>query len=147
MSNLEINIDTDSLKLAANTAKKANDNISQAMNLISQVTEHNDWQCARRDQINEFARNNRIAIGKLQSDAESFYNAIQITTDRFFVCLQEVAKKSDKIDDLLSKISSIAPSIQPSAKTGSASGAVSISSLPDMGSSLENHSSGGGKHG
>ena len=147
MSNLEINIDTDSLKLAANTAKKANDNISQAMNLISQVTEHNDWQCARRDQINEFARNNRTAIGKLQSDAESFYNALQIVADRFVEREQEVAKKSDKIDDLLSKSSSIAPSIQPSAKTGSASGAVSISSLPDMGSSLENHSSGGGKHG
>ena len=122
MAGIDINIDTDSLKLAANTAKKANDSISQAMTLINEVTEHNDWQCARRDQINEFARNNRIAIGKLQ-------------------------KKSDKIDDLLSKISSIAPSIQPSAKTGSASGAVSISSLPDMGSSLENHSSGGGKHG
>ena len=147
MAGIDINIDTDSLKLAANTAKKANDSISQAMTLINEVTENNDWQCARRDQINEFARNNRIAIGKLQSDAESFYNAIQITTDRFLEREQEVAKKSDKIDDLLSKISSIAPSIQPSAKTGSASGAVSISSLPDMGSSLENHSSGGGKHG
>ena len=147
MAGIDINIDTDSLKLAEKKKKKANDSISQAMTLINEVTEHNDWQCARRDQINEFARNNRIAIGKLQSDAESFYNAIQITTDRFLEREQEVAKKSDKIDDLLSKISSIAPSIQPSAKTGSASGAVSISSLPDMGSSLENHSSGGGKHG
>lgn len=147
MSNLEINIDTDSLKLAANTAKKANDNISQAMNLISQVTEHNDWQCARRDQINEFARNNRTAIGKLQSDAESFYNALQIVADRFVEREQDVAKQSNSIDELLQKTISLVPSIAKSAASGAASGAVSISSLPDMGSSLENHSSGGGKHG
>lgn len=146
MAGSVLHIDTDLLKQTALAAKRANDNISQAMSLINQVTEHNDWQCSRRNQINEYARNNRADIGKLQADAESFYNAVQTVSDRFVEREQQAANNSNPIDEIISRVMSVAPSIISSATTGvppAVSGSIGLTGFSNIDSSL----SGGGKHG
>ena len=151
MAGSVLHIDTDLLKQAALAAKRANDNITQAMTLINQVTEHNDWQCSRRDQINEYARNNRAYIGKLQADAESFYNAVQTVSDRFVEREQQAANRSNSIDEKIGDIMSVSrPSsgihdfgdnFYYAASPDTVSGSVNITDFGNVASGL----TGGGK--
>ena len=158
-----LQLDTELLKQAAAAAKTANDAITQAMNLINQVTEHQDWVCSKRDVINEYARNNRAAIGTLQESANSFYAAVQNAADRFVDKEQEIANHSNKLDEIISSVIVKVPGI--SGAIGSASGSVGMMDMGDIGSSISGagnaigsavsgigssgsqHSSGGGRHG
>ena len=145
MAGTVLQIDTELLTQSAEAARNANEAITQAMNLINQVTEHQDWVCSKRDAINDYARSNREAIGILQQNANSFYSAVKNSADRFADKEQELANQSNKLDEIISsvivKVQTIGGGI------GSAAGTVGISSMQDIGSSLGGHSSGGGKHG
>ena len=48
-----VDIDTEELKRAAAIARRANEAITEAMNLLNRIVVHNDWECAERDAIND----------------------------------------------------------------------------------------------
>lgn len=145
MAGTVLQIDTELLTQSAEAARNANEAITQAMNLINQVTEHQDWVCSKRDAINDYARSNREAIGILQQNANSFYGAVKMSADRFAEKEQEISNRSNKLDEIISSVIVKVPPI--GGGIGSATGSVGISSMQDIGSSLGGHSSGGGTHG
>ncbi len=145
MAGTVLQIDTELLAQAAEAARNANEAITQAMNLINQVTEHHDWVCSAKDEINKYARLNREAIGILQQNADSFYGAVKMAADRFAEKEQEIANQSNKLEEIVRSVIVKVPPIDGG--IGSASGSVGISSMQDIGSSLGGHSSGGGRNG
>ena len=145
MAGTGLQINTELLTQSAEAARNANEAITQAMNLINQVTEHQDWVCSKRDAINDYARSNREAIGILQQNANSFYGAVKMSADRFAEKEQKISNRSNKLDEIISSVIVKVPPI--GGGIGSATGSVGISSMQDIGSSLGGHSSGGGTHG
>ncbi len=141
-----LQIDTDLLRQVVQIASQANDAITNAMNIINRVTEHNDWICSERETINEYARRNRQDIGVLQSNANNFYQAVKTSSEKFDSKEQELVQISNKIDDIIGKAIVKVNPISPvsSSTVGSASATIGLSDLQSVASSLETN---GGKHG
>lgn len=142
-----LQVDTDLLRQAVQIASQANDAITNAMNIINRVTEHNDWICSERDTINEYARKNRQDIGILQNKASNFYTAIKTSSEKFDAKEKDLVNKSNKMDDIISKaIVKVTPiSSTTSTTSGAATGKVEISDFSSISSSLAGN--GGGIHG
>lgn len=149
MAGSMLHIDTELLKQAATVAGTANEAITQALNLINQVTEHHDWVCSKREIINNYAVENRQAINVLQNNASSFYEAVKTASDRFTEKEEELASASDKLEGIISSVIVKVPAI--GGGIGSAVGSVGLTGLSDIASSISSGaaslSSNGGKHG
>ena len=142
MAGSRLQIDTELLKQAATAAEKANEEITQAMEMINRVTEHNDWNCKKRDVINSYASENRQAIGIIQSNSSSFYSAVKEASRRFSDKEEELARNSNRLDDIISSIIVKVPTI--GGGIGSAAGSVGVSIMSEIASSLGPN---GGKNG
>ena len=59
-----IDLETDVLRETTETAKRANENIDQAVELLNQVVIHDDWGCSERDEINNYTHSGTAEQGR-----------------------------------------------------------------------------------
>ena len=105
-----LNIDTDVLRNSVSIAERANQEISEAMNLLNQITIHSDWICPQRDEINNYTRMNKERIRVIQSNSSSFYNAIRESSNIFDDTERENMNAHNNLDGIIARILSISPS-------------------------------------
>lgn len=123
-----IELDTDELRNAVSIAAKANEQLSEAMELLNAVAVHNDWTCPERNAINSNTIQNRARAESLRSDAQNFYNMIKYSADRFQELESEINSSFSNVDSALGSFLSLVPSGTASAQadaSGSVSGTVS----------------------
>ena len=120
-----IDINTDSLRNAVDIARRANESLTEAMNLLNQVVIHEDWGCPERDSINHNTITNREAGQKLQAHANDFYNNIAAVTDEFLAAEETINQAINTLDGPLSQFLSLVPS-------GAASAGVEICSFGNI---------------
>ncbi len=105
-----ININTDELERSVQIAHRANESITEVAQLLSSVTEHQDWVCEAKDVINENIRWFKSLSLALQEDANSYYTAIINTTNRFLETERNMVSKTNEVDDIISFFLSKVPS-------------------------------------
>ncbi|MBR2701868.1 MAG: hypothetical protein IKE77_07280 [Erysipelotrichaceae bacterium] len=105
-----LNIDTDVLRNSVSIAERANNEISEAMNLLNQITIHNDWICPQRDEINNYTMMNRERIRVIQNNSASFYSAIKESSNIFDETERENMNAHNNLDGIIARILSISPS-------------------------------------
>lgn len=104
-----IDINTDELKNAVTIARRANEQLTEAMNLLNQIVVHNDWECSERDQMNENTVRNKADINNIQNNAEVFYNNICYASDRFSALEQEIYDSFGLVEGPLGTFLSLVP--------------------------------------
>lgn len=117
-----LDVNTDELKNAVSIARKANEQLTDAMEALNRIVIHTDWECAERDDMNENTSRNRRDIGNIQEDCESFYSNICYAADRFCALEQEVASSFGAIEGSLSSFISLIPQNGPSTGHSSQAG-------------------------
>lgn len=105
-----IDIKTDELQQAVAIARQANASLTEAANLLNSVIIHNDWQCPERSEINDNTQRNRTESLRLQADGENFYKTILSVTEDFLAAEQELNRRIDGVDSLISDFLSSVPS-------------------------------------
>lgn len=123
-----LDLDTDSLRETVTVAEQANNDITEAMNLLNQIVVHEDWVCKERDNIKNYTLTNRQKVQELQSNADSFYKAVKQSSERFDEMEQEIVQKVNQVDDLLAKIHNVVPNLGSS----TADGSISIASFDSI---------------
>jgi hypothetical protein len=58
-------------------AKIANDNTSEALQMLQRISDHNDWECPEKYAINDFCVSNKMKVQQLQSRADDFFNVLK----------------------------------------------------------------------
>ena len=81
--------------------KAANENIRQAAQLLMSITQHNDWSCKERDQINDYTTQNAKEIKEISEESENFTRAIGFASEGFRGQEKSVSESFDSIDGLL----------------------------------------------
>ena len=138
-----LELDTDQLRSAVSAAEKANSELTEAMNFLNQVVEHNDWVCPERDQLNENTRNNKQTAGTIQENSNSFYNAIKTSSERFDEVEKGNITRTNNVDNLIAAIVNV---VRGSFSTGGSAPAIgTFSGL--SGVMKDNGSGSGGGHG
>ncbi len=104
-----IDLNTDELESVVQIAKRANEMLSEAANLLNSVVIHNDWQCPERTEINNNTTHNRSQSLTLQADAESFYNNINYASQQFIEVENLIYRSFDKVDAPIAQFLSRTP--------------------------------------
>ena len=109
-----LDVNTDELKTAVSIARKANEQLTDAMEALNRIVIHTDWECAERDDMNENTSRNRRDIGNIQENCETLYSNICYAADCFCNLEQEVASSFGTIEGPLSSFISLIPQNSPS---------------------------------
>ena len=104
-----IDLDTDELRNVVSTARRLNDSLTEAMELLNRVVTHNDWACPERFAINDNTTANRSRINQLQSNSSSFYNNISYALEQFQALEQEINHRFDEVDGPIGQFLSLVP--------------------------------------
>lgn len=123
-----LDLDTDILRDTVAIAEQANNDITEAMNLLNQIVVHDDWICKERNTIKNYTLSNRQKVQELQSNADSFYKAIRQSSELFDEMEQTTLSRINQVDDLLSKIHNVVPTLG----TSTAGGSISIASFDNL---------------
>lgn len=102
-----LDIDTDELRSLVTTAQRANDSISEAVELLNQITVHDDWICPQRDTINNFTLANRQTATSIQDNSSAFYEAIKSVSDQFDQAEQDSISRQSAVDEWFGSIASV----------------------------------------
>lgn len=78
-----ISIDTDVLRQLVSTATNANNAIDDAVEVLNQITVHNDWACKERKVINEYTIKNKQLIKEIQENSSRFLNVLSSVASEF----------------------------------------------------------------
>lgn len=100
-------IDTGLLRQLAGTAKSSNDEISEAANLLYQITTHNNWGCLERIQINDFTRDNKNKMRQVQEAGNRFYQTIVSVSNDFEKLEKQFPSMFSSVDSALGTILSV----------------------------------------
>lgn len=122
-----LDIDTDILRQSVATAKRTNDAITEAMNLLNQVVIHNDWKCQERVRINDHTVENRTLAQTIQGWSSNFYNAIEQTSQLFDESEQEAIRETNSLDEVIGRIAKV-----------DVGGFTEVTSFPDIGVMMSN---------
>lgn len=106
-----IDLETDVLRETTETAKRANENIDRAVELLNQVVIHNEWGCSERDEINNYTISNRRLIQELQSKAGAFYNSLCESLVQFEEAEKETATSFQGVDGEIAGVLSMTPGV------------------------------------
>ena len=68
-----LSIDPENLKSVAQNAQRVNADIDSAMQLLNQISAHNDWNCKERKQLNEYTVQNKNKIRILKENSDEPY--------------------------------------------------------------------------
>lgn len=104
-----VDIDTEELKQAAAIARRANEAITAAMNLLNRIVVHNDWECAERDAINDNTIRNKNDARYIQQCAEQFYRNVEMSADLFRQAEQELRQSFETVEGPLGTFLSLVP--------------------------------------
>lgn len=124
-----LDIDTEILRAGVTKAKRTNELITEACNLLNQVVIHHDWHCEERVTINENTVTNRETAKEIQDNSSSFYNAVEQASAMFDEVEQQNIHRVNKVEGPLSQIISVVPGIT--------AGAPAITSFDSIKDSLE----------
>ena len=97
-------IDTNAMKTLAAACEAANDEISSAVQALSQTTAHNDWGCKERDAINDYTNTNKRKIGELQECSAGFLNAIKRVADDFEALENTIGERIGDVDASIANV-------------------------------------------
>lgn len=78
-----ISIDTDVMRQLVSTAANANNAIDDAVEVLNQITVHNDWACKERKVINEYTIKNKQLIKEIQENSSCFLNILSSVASEF----------------------------------------------------------------
>lgn len=132
-----LNIDTSILRSSVSVAQQANEAISEAANLLNEITVHEDWICRERDRIKEMTTSNKQKAQQIQERSSSFYSAIQTASERFDSTEQDSCRRINGVDDIIGRITTIVPKISENVHGGSGSGTgISIMDLQGLGEAV-----------
>lgn len=106
-----IDLETEVLRETTNIAKRANENIDQAVQMLNQVVIHDDWGCSERDEINNYTVENRRRVQELQSKAMAFYNALCESLTQFEAAEKETATSFQGVDGEIASVLSMTPGV------------------------------------
>ena len=124
-----LDLDTDALRASVTVAEQANNEITQAMNLLNQIVVHEDWVCKERDNIKNYTLTNRQRVQELQAHSSAFYSAIKQSSERFDQAEQSMIQRVNQMDGLLSQIHNVVPTL--------GAGGISIASFGNLNNSTE----------
>lgn len=102
-----ISIDSDVLRGLTTAANATVSEISAGIEKLNLVTEHNDWNCAERDNINEMIKSSKKKINTLSINTQSFLDLIRQSANRFDEVDSDATKAFQSVHDLLSDFFSI----------------------------------------
>ena len=129
---LILHIDTEKLRAAVTSAKRTNEAIDEAVKLLNQVVEHNDWKCVERIQINENTTLNLQMAQEIQKKAAAFYSAVDQASAKFDEVEQRSITAGNSVDEPISQIVNVIPGT-----IRGAGAALSIASFETIKDSLE----------
>lgn len=107
-----LDINTDVLRQSVSIAKKTNEAITTATNLMREVEVHTDWTCPERYGINgldALTNKNRKEIEVVYRWSSSFYSAIERASQSFDDCERESIKSFNTLDNLIAAIVKVVP--------------------------------------
>ena len=127
-----LDIDTDQLRSAVTVAEKANEEITEAMNLLNRIVEHKDWVCKERNSINNNTVYNKETAKQIQGKSNAFYQAIKQASDMFDQVEQDNIKRTNQVDGLIGEMTSVTLGA-----FGAAGDSPSVVSFDDVKNSME----------
>ena len=102
-----IHIHTDELLAAVSSLRAANGEVSNATSHLMQITNHNDWSCKERYQINENIDRLHAEITRLQQDTETYLAAAAEAADAFVTEENAIKALFPGVDVIIGKVLSI----------------------------------------
>lgn len=106
---MKLELDTDILRSSVQIASNANNMISDATTSLNRVVVHDDWNCPYRNNLKTMTLDNRAKIQQMQADADSFYNAIKTSSEKFDQTENTCISRSNALDSLLNAVHNIVP--------------------------------------
>ncbi|MBO5869588.1 MAG: hypothetical protein J6Q89_02445 [Clostridia bacterium] len=106
-----ISIDTTIMRDLVTASTTANNAITDAMEVLSRITAHNDWACKEKDAINEYTYTNKTKICQLQEHSRSFLTAISGAAAEFDGAETSISDMFSSVESLISNIFSIASGV------------------------------------
>ncbi len=113
-----LDLDTDVLRSSVSVAERANDEITNAMNMLNQIIVHDDWICPDRELLKNKTLENRTLIQNLQNDSTAFYKAIESSSARFDETEQTCIQRTNQVDALIAQIKNVVPGLAGSVSIG-----------------------------
>ena len=107
-----LDINTDVLRQSVSIAKKTNEAITTAKNLMREVEVHTDWTCPERygtNGLDALTNKNRKEIEVVYRWSSSFYTAIERASQSFDECERESIKSFNTLDNLIAAIVKVVP--------------------------------------
>lgn len=102
-----ISIDTSIMRNLVVAATTANNAITDAMEVLNQISTHNDWACKEKDAINEYTNTNKNRIRQLQENSSSFLNAITGASTEFEATETSIVDMFSSVESIISNVLSI----------------------------------------
>ena len=100
-----LSIDPENLKSVAQNAQRVNADIDSAMQLLNQISAHNDWNCKERKQLNEYT------IRILKENSDVFLNAVQKAAQDFQDTEKNLSTIFASVDDVIRTVLSVTPNV------------------------------------
>lgn len=107
-----ISIDPENLKSVAQKAQNVNADIEVAMQLLNQISTHNDWNCKERKQINEYTSQNKNKIRILKENSDDFLNAVQQAAQDFQNTEKNLSTIFESVEETIKSVLSITPIVE-----------------------------------
>ena len=102
-----LDFDTEDLKSAVRSLRSANNRIIDAASILNSITEHYDWKCKERDQINRFISDNRTKGQNLQERIGNFLQVADAAADDMVQEEGGISKLFSSVENALSRVLSI----------------------------------------
>ena len=106
-----ISVDTSVMRNLVSAASTANDAINDAVEILSRISSHNDWQCKEKDAINDYTNTNKTKIRNLQENSNSFLNAISSAANEFEEAEKSILNMFSSVESILSGVLSFAGNV------------------------------------
>ena len=102
-----ISVNTEKMNELSNLAVSISAELSDACVCLSPITEHNDWNCAERDGINEAILTEKKSAGDLMSFAETFASAVTKAATAFIDLEKKNPQALMELQSILSETCSV----------------------------------------
>lgn len=99
-----IYVDTDAMLELASVMRSANEQITEAVQLLNRTVEHNDWGCRERVAINENTVRNKQNARVLQEASASFSNAVSYAANEFVIAERSISDLVSGIDEAVGNV-------------------------------------------
>ncbi len=99
-----LDINTDRLVSASDALFSANQEIDEAMFVLMSITEHNDWHCPERGEINSQIRSHKEKMKQLQERMNRFTVVCKEVSQSFVDKEKNIAKMFESLDELLNSV-------------------------------------------